>query len=227
MGKTNLHQILYAAISTIMLLATIISCNGYKYLQLNQIEPGTLESRLSSKVSEVTDLRIEGELGQKDVEYIEMLAAESDRLYSIDLENSNMQLKSRLFAGCSTLKRVSLPKTSQELPAMLMSGCINLEEVKISEECTYIGENCFSKCTSLQTITIPENVEKLDNKVFKDCTHLRTIRVTAQTPPDCNKATFAGFDTDSCTLVVKKGCASKFRNSPGWENFGTIEEQKH
>ena len=105
--------------------------------------------------------------------------------------------------------------------------CEKLTSVSIPESVTHIWSVAFSGCKSLASLTLPSKLAKIEGTVFRNCTSLKTITCLATTVPElrADGTTFNGFDRSQCTLIVPKGCKSKYRAADGWKEFGSIVEQ--
>lgn len=91
---------------------------------------------------------------------------------------------------------------------------------------TAIADSAFADCARLMSVTIPGCAKKLGMHVFKGCPSLKTITCLATTPPEmrADGTTFNGFDRSQCTLIVPKGCKSKYSAADGWKGFREIHE---
>jgi hypothetical protein len=225
--RTNIFvQNILLLIFLLFSLCFLSGCNGYKFLSIEQIEPGTLAQRIGFRTEKVTDLCLSGTLDSSDVVYIENLTNGSDLLTSLDLSNTKVSLYDHTFAGCIYLKMVKLPQSSTAVNDYMFSDCKKLQTVILPSECTFIGQETFSDCIRLEEIHFPISLSYIGINAFKNCTGLKKIISAAPIPPHCEPSSFNGI-SPQCMLIVPKGATSKYHNAVGWEHFINIIEDKN
>ena len=79
------------------------------------------------------------------------------------------------FHWCDRLKSIILPNSVVEISRVAFDDCDNLESITIPNGLTSMGEMAFRGCTSLKSITIPDGVTKIDKEVFKECSSLESV----------------------------------------------------
>lgn len=203
----------------------ICGCKGYSFLSLEDIQPGDLQQRLLNHKTNLTDIKISGELNNKDILYLENIITESDLLSRLDLSECSVSLPNHAFAGSQYLEDVILPKKCEILPHHLFSGCISLKKIIVPSGCEIIEEEAFSDCSNLKSVKLPESLEIIKRGAFKGCKQISQIFCASKEPPTCESQVFD--DILNCELIVPKGCAKYYRNAIGWENFKEISEDKH
>lgn len=213
-----------AFVSILMLI--LCGCNGYKYIELDVVNPGELQNALQKESNKVTDLRITGSIGQSDTEYLIELATSSDILTQIDFSNCNIQLPHHAFAGCTYIKSVVMPQFSMlSVPHHMFSGCTNLTNVQIPLECISIEEDAFKNCTSLLQIVLPSSIDNIQQGAFDGCTNITDIYCEATIPPQCTNQTFSQI-ANTVHLFVPKGCLDLYKKALGWNRIKNIVELK-
>lgn len=121
-----------------------------------------------------------------------------DKIESIQLPNTLLEIGAYAFSGCVGLKEIELPEsivkigdnaftcctglTAIKLPNGLRSinnnlflGCSSLRKINVPNNCTFIGESAFGGCKLIEELLIPETVMSIGKKAFKECTHLNKI----------------------------------------------------
>ena len=145
----------------------------------------------------------------------------------------------------STPEEVCIYTKNNTIGDFMFWNCVNLEEIRLPVNITEVNTEPFMYSTALKSVTIPFGITKLLGWDFGHCTKLKSISLpstitelgeflvdyspslltfscAATEPPSCEEKTFS--DVGGVTLYVPVGCAEKYRNSLGWNKFGTITE---
>jgi hypothetical protein len=145
----------------------------------------------------------------------------------------------------STPEEVCIYTKNNTIGDFMFWDCVNLEEIRLPVNITEVNTEPFMYSTALKSVTIPFGITKLLGWDFGHCTKLKSISLpstitelgeflvdyspslltfscAATEPPSCEEKTFS--DVGGVTLYVPVGCAEKYRNSLGWNKFGTITE---
>jgi hypothetical protein len=148
-------------------------------------------------------------------------------LSSVTIPGSVQKPGMYVFRGCKNLVSATLQEGIPYVDTGMFVDCEKLTSVSIPESATHIWSVAFSGCKSLASLTLPSKLAKIEGTVFRNCPSLKTITCLATTPPElrADGTTFNGFDRSQCTLVVPKGCATKYRAATGWKEFKEIVEQ--
>ncbi len=211
----------------LLLPFSLYNCKGYQFLCLNEVEPGSLATRMDQRTANVSDLCLSGRLDTTDLVFLENLLSGSDILQSLDLSEAQLPLQPRSFAGCEYLRQMRLPQYDVEVvPAFLFEGCSQLQQVILSKNCKQVGEAAFSNCKNLHQIYLPESMEKVGPVAFKNCVGLQTVYSASSIPPRCSPNSFDGVSV-TCRLVVPKGAATLYQRADGWSSFAVVVEQKN
>jgi hypothetical protein len=96
--------------------------------------------------------------------------------------------------------------------------------VEIEEGITEAGKYLFNGYKNITSLTVAGSVENLGSNSFSGCSRLKTVEVKSALPPGACMGTFYGSKTKKAKLIVPKGCAAEYRDTPYWNKFGTVEE---
>ena len=150
---------------------------------------GTLPDRIgSSRMFEITNLKIIGEINGTDLKMIREMAGSdySDgKLSVLDLS------KAKIVEG----------------------GDCYYDDYYTSND--VIGSCAFIDCSRLTSLTLPAGITEIGNQAFYICSGLTSIYVYAEKVPETGSNVFVGVDAKQCTLYVPMGtrddyCASDF-----------------
>lgn len=105
---------------------------------------------------------------------------------------------------------------------------IQIPEKVTNEGKTYevveIGKSAFVNLYSMRTIELPASITSIGDAAFAGCSGLDSIYCFADTPPTAFANSFASVNKSKCTLVVKRGAASKYAQASAWSDFADITE---
>lgn len=124
-----------------------------------------------------------------EVAYIRNLAfAYNSHIKSVTIPETVVQIESRAFVECSSLKEVNIqqPRTSLEMLSYYYSyfgdycfaSCTRLEKIKIPENVNVISEGAFFNCSSLKSVTLPRSLTFVKDYAFTYCDSLETVYYT-------------------------------------------------
>ena len=132
--------------------------------------------------------------------------------------------------------------TKAEIPEIIV------DEFDAEYAVTAIENSAFENNTKLVSISIPASVTYIADRAFAGCTSLEEIYVYKEEPieltaqsqlsnslqigftADATEAgtsglpVFEGVNKETCILYVPKGCAEKYRDASGWNEFSNIVE---
>lgn len=101
--------------------------------------------------------------------------------YVVKIPPGSNQVRSRAFAGNSTLGVVILPDSVKLMGNEAFACCAKLTKVIIPESVSEIGGSAFES-SDLRSIQIPKSVERLGPSIVLGCKYLREIDVDAANP---------------------------------------------
>ena len=101
--------------------------------------------------------------------------------YVVKIPPGSNQVRSRAFAGNSTLGVVILPNSVKLMGNEAFACCAKLTKVIIPESVSEIG-GCAFESSDLRSIQIPKSVERLGPSIVLGCKYLREIDVDAANP---------------------------------------------
>lgn len=160
---------------------------------------GTLFDKIgSTKMFQITSLKIIGEINGTDLELIRMMAGCDRRgevtsgklsildlsevaiikgggFYYEDYETVDDVIGDYAFLGCSSLASVSIPSSITSIGYCSFSSCGNLTSVSIPSSVTSIGDGAFSYCGSLTSASIPSSVTSIGRYAFLSCSNLASV----------------------------------------------------
>ena len=117
------------------------------------------------------------------------------------------------------------------IPPLLESieeGCFNhtqLSEVVIGDNVLRIENEAFGRNPELRYMEIGRNVDYIGSNVLDGSWNLQTLVCLAKEPPRADDS-FRNLYFDKTVLEVPAGCVEKYRNAPGWRQFGNITEHR-
>ena len=150
---------------------------------------GTLPDRIgSSRMFEITNLKIIGEINGTDLKMIREMAGsdysdgklsvldlseakivEGGDCYYDDYYTSNDVIGSCAFIDCSRLTSLTLPAGITSIGTYAFSGCSGLTSLTLPAGITKIGDNAFRGCSGLTSLTLPAGITEIGSYAFKGC----------------------------------------------------------
>lgn len=98
--------------------------------------------------------------------------AGNEKLVTISMADSEIQLDRDVFSNCTNLKSVHLSEKLAEIPEEAFDGCTSLETIVIPNSVQTIGVWAFGACRGLKEITIPANVKEIKVEAFRGCSNI-------------------------------------------------------
>ena len=120
------------------------------------------------------------------VSYIpDRLCSNMQKLTSIEIPNSVVEVGGGIFGGCESLESVILSENITSLLDYYYDGwsygffenCKSLKTIVIPKSVTLIGDYTFEDCSSLTSIIIPNSVISIGDNAFSGCDNLRTVEI--------------------------------------------------
>ena len=134
-------------------------------MNFNALEKITVEENNANYVS------IDGVLYNKEktelVKYPHNKAGES-----IEIENTVTKIRNNAFWDCDKLTSIILPDSVLEIGSSAFDSCSGLLEVKLGKNTTKIGTYAFRNCDKLTSIVIPDSVLEMGSSAFYSCSGL-------------------------------------------------------
>ncbi|MBQ0119777.1 MAG: leucine-rich repeat domain-containing protein [Bacteroidales bacterium] len=162
---------------------------------------GTLEEELGPVMEkQVRLLIIDGQLNNKDLQYIQKLCRRSkvfgadgkevDNYIDIDMSRTRINnggsfftstnrdvLSSNMFSSCSHLRSIVLPDRLRLIDRGAFRNCYDLEDVVLPRGLEAIGDEAFYGCNELINVYLPDGMTTVGNSAFNGCTRLRNIYI--------------------------------------------------
>ena len=101
--------------------------------------------------------------------------AQASNLISINLPNTLTKIRSYSFRDCTGLKSLEIPNSITEIERWAFEGCTGLTTVKFPNSLTTLYDNVFLGCTGLTTVEFPESLTTINTGAFYGCTGLTTV----------------------------------------------------
>ena len=106
------------------------------------------------------------------------------------------------------------------------ANTVGHDSYSVAEGITTIATSAFASCTNpkLQTIVLPSTLEVLEDNAFYAC-YVTGLIIRRVTPPIVGKNSLAGLPKTCNTIIVPKGCVSRYRSAEGWKKFINIIDE--
>ena len=111
----------------------------------------------------------------------------------------------------------TIPDGVADLHSGTFLGSRQLTSVTIPDGVESIGNWTFMDCDALHSVSLPTTLEAIGERAF-DCNALTTVICSSE---PLQTAAFAGCDYTHTTLYVPKGNENTFRQTAGWDVFGS------
>ena len=108
-----------------------------------------------SSINGVTVTCIEGEAFEK-----------CEKLESVVIPNSIIDIGERAFNGCISLKSINIPNGVSTMRRAVFHDCEQLEEVAFPDSVETIEPLAFGNCRSLKTVSITKNIKEISSTAF-------------------------------------------------------------
>ena len=102
-----------------------------------------------------------------------------DKITSIVLPDTIVELEPSMCLGLKNLNSVKLPANITYIPQLMFSSCESLEEIEIPSGVTKIDGFAFRGCTSLKSVKLPEALTDIYSNAFENCSSLQSIEFPA------------------------------------------------
>lgn len=138
------------------------------------------------------------------------------------LYTSDNTISYEMFWNCENLEEIRLPVSATRIESESFMYSTSLKSVTIPEGVSRLEGYDFCHCHALESVSLPSTVTELGGYVVDNCPSLKTLACAATEPPVCTEESFSGVE--GVTLYVPVGSSGKYRESTGWNKFGTITE---
>lgn len=146
-------------------------------------------------------------------------------LKTVILPNGLESLGSSAFEGCNSLSKIVISDSLKEIETTTFKDCVDLQDVTLGESIETIRSSCFLHSPKLSKLTMPITVKYIENYAFS-YTGLKDLTVMWTSPIVINNNVFYGVNLSKSTLKVPLGTETLYKDTSGWQKFGTIEEVK-
>lgn len=119
-------------------------------------------------------LKIIGNIGKNDLEFITFLSANFRKLEILDLSHTTISCPFVL-QKCVSIKELIMPDNIEAIPDGGLLDCALLTKIKLPAKLKSIGMCAFQGCRSLQGMTLPNSVKEIKESAFRGCLSLKTI----------------------------------------------------
>lgn len=103
-----------------------------------------------------------------------------DKLVSIDIPDSVVEMGAEAFFGCSSLEDVRLPNSIKRIRDNTFYCCSALKSIVIPDSVTSIGCSAFEDCKSLQSVRLSDNLKVIEADAFSGCHSLTSVHLPSQ-----------------------------------------------
>ncbi len=108
-------------------------------------------------------------IGNQENPYVIFVKVKDTTLVDCIIENQCKFLYDKCFYNCEKLESISMPNSVVQIGAKAFGGCTSLYGPILSDNIHTIGEFAFEKCTGLQLITLGANIKKIERFAFYSC----------------------------------------------------------
>ena len=96
----------------------------------------------------------------------------NDKIYSVALPNSLIEIGKEAFKGCKNLHKVTLGSSLEIIGDGAFFECSDVLELNIPQTLKYLGQKAFKGCTKLENINLPDGLKFLGEDFILDCPNL-------------------------------------------------------
>lgn len=158
------------------------------------------------------------------IEKIRKGACANSHLSNIELSENLNCISDSSFVDCRNLQSITIGGTVETIGNSAFLQDSSLSMVILSEGVKTIGISAFQNCNNLQTVDVASSVIKIGNYAFWNCTNIENFINRAEHPQEASTNIIPKrFSANSGKLYVEESAMSKFRNSPVWSKFSSIE----
>lgn len=163
------------------------------------------------------DVVVPAEIDGFTVDVIGVSVFKGDRIASLTLPETVLELRSNAVSSCENLTSVTLPQSLVVINRMNFFSCSALTEITIPAGVRYIGDTSFRFCDALRRITFEGVCPAID----MDCFSILPEDAVAYVPDDQLEAYTAAFENAGSTVSVQPSG----KNAVIVENNGYVEEE--
>ena len=185
---------------------------------------------IPEKVSEIGNSAFEGCTSLQSISFegnVSSIGKEAfincTSLNTVILPSGLESLGSSAFSGCSSLSKVVMSDKLKEIESTTFKDCVELQDVTFGKSIGTIGSSSFFHCPKLTKLIIPVTVKNIEDYAFS-YTGLSDLTVMWPSPIVINNNVFDGINLSKSILIVPSGTKELYTATPGWQNFGAIEE---
>ena len=185
---------------------------------------------IPEKVSEIGNSAFEGCTSLQSISFegnVSSIGKEAfincTSLNTVILPSGLESLGSSAFSGCSSLSKVVMSDKLKEIESTTFKDCVELQDVTFGKSIGTIGSSSFFHCPKLTKLIIPVTVKNIEDYAFS-YTRLSDLTVMWPSPIVINNNVFDGINLSKSILIVPSGTKELYKATPGWQNFGAIEE---
>ena len=158
----------FGSVSNVFKL-TVAENGNYKY------EDGVMFTKDMKEIVLTTNSVPEEYAVPEGVEKIGGYAFQNQKIKSIVIPDTVLEIGEGAFYNCSLLENVRLPHNIKAIEASTFSFCESLKNIKIPNSVLEIGKSAFHSCTSLESIHLPNNIKIIAPQTFAYCESLKSI----------------------------------------------------
>lgn len=103
--------------------------------------------------------------------------ASCNKLESVTLPDSIINIEDEAFYYCGSLKSIELPDGVVSFGDRIFEGCSNLEAINIPKNVADLGIHAFDGCLKLTSVNLPSGLEKIGAFTFNGCSALKSIAI--------------------------------------------------
>ena len=102
---------------------------------------------------------------------------EQKKLKEVELCEGLLEIGTRAFYKCESLKRISIPSTVAVIQPYTFSRCEQLEELELCDGLQEIGNEAFFCCSLLKRLTMPNTVRSIGTLAFCHAYQLQYLQL--------------------------------------------------
>jgi len=129
------------------------------------------------------------------------------------------------FKGCERITSIVIPDSVVNIESSAFENCITLRVVTLSNNLTTIGNSAFKGCEKLKKISIPYNVVNIGENAFENCNWLETVTVLRN---ESNITNIGENAFDNCSegfrIIVPQFRYVTYKSATNWNEYSNIIE---
>lgn len=146
-----------------------------------------------------------------------------DRLETVQLPDTLVEIGSWSFGECRRLKKIVIPSSVCSIGSFAFLRCDELTELILPEHCSKIGEGAFGYCRKLRKVILPKLLKQIEKQTFEGCETLDSVsfpdnleEIQSQAFAQCRKLWFAKLPAGTkIEKTVFQGCNVEILRSNG------------